>query len=67
MCLAFPTTMKGAAWDWYNNLSCGSVILFKNLAYFFYNQFTAGKKRKKDLTCLLSVALFGGKIERGEI
>src|SRR3954463_965673 len=56
MCLAFPTTLKGHARDWYNNLPRGSIISFRNLAVLFCNQFAAGKKRKRDATCLLSVA-----------
>src|SRR2546430_2653745 len=55
MCLAFPTTLKGHARDWYNNLPRGSVVSFRNLAVLFCNQFAAGKKRKRDATCLLSV------------
>src|SRR4051812_38328669 len=56
MWLAFPTTLKGAMRDWYNNLPRGSITSFRNLAFLFCNQFVAGKKRKKDSTCLLSVA-----------
>src|SRR3954469_15940420 len=55
MCLAFPTTLKGHARDWYNNLPRGSIVSFRNLAILFCNQFAAGKKRKRDATCLLSV------------
>src|SRR3954469_7158787 len=55
MCLAFPTTLKGSARDWYNNLPRGSVTSFRNLSLLFCNQFAAGKKRKRDSTCLLSV------------
>src|SRR3954471_6466326 len=55
MCLAFPTTLKGSARDWYNNLPRGSVTSFRNLSLLFCNQLAAGKKRKRDSTCLLSV------------
>src|SRR5438270_13714981 len=55
MCLTFPTTLKGPARDWYNNLPRGSVTSFRNLAFLFCNQFAAGKNRKRDSTCLLSV------------
>ena len=55
MCLAFPTTLKGHARDWYNNLPRGSIVSFRNLVVLFCNQFAAGKKRKRDATCLLSV------------
>src|SRR4051812_30655779 len=55
MCLAFPTTLKWPARDWYNNLPRGSITSFGNLAFLFCNQFAAGKKRKRDSTCLLSV------------
>src|SRR5438270_10940875 len=55
MCLAFPTTLKGHARDWYNNLPRGLIVSFRNLAILFCNQFATGKKRKRDATCLLSV------------
>lgn len=56
MRLAFPTTLKGPTRNWYNYLPRGSVTSIRNLTYLFCNQFVAGKKRKRDSTCLLSVA-----------
>src|SRR5436189_2714809 len=59
--MAFPTTLKGPARDWYNNLPRGSITSFRNLTFLFCNQFAAGKKMKRDSTFLLSVTQRGNE------
>src|SRR3954462_6146273 len=55
LCLAFPTTLKKAAREWYNNLSTGSINSFRDLSRSFRNQFAASKRRKKNLAQLLTI------------
>src|SRR3954464_13634004 len=55
LCLAFPTTLKKAAREWYNNLSAGSINSFRDLSRSFRNQFAASKRRKKNPAQLLTI------------
>src|SRR5204863_9669468 len=55
LCLAFPTTLKKAAREWYNNLSTGSINSFRDLSRSFRNQFSASKRRKKNPAQLLTI------------
>lgn len=54
-------TLGKAIEDWFNSLSRWAITSFRNLAYAFYNQFAARKKRKKNLACLLSITQKKGK------
>jgi hypothetical protein len=54
-CRAFPLTLKGVAKDWFTGLPPKSVGTFKELGRLFLTQFLATRKRKKDLTCLLTL------------
>src|SRR5438270_3999461 len=55
LCLAFLTTLKKAAREWYNNLSAGSINSFRDLSHSFRNQFAASKRRKKNSAQLLTI------------
>src|SRR5436190_6734854 len=55
LCLAFSTTLKKAAREWYNNLAPGSVGSFRDLSRYFRSQFAAGKRRKKNPAQLLAI------------
>src|SRR3954471_8730360 len=65
MCMAFPTTLKKAARDWFNSLLPGSIESFKAAA--FRNQFAARKKRRKNPASLLSVSQRPGEKLRSYI
>lgn len=54
MCMAFPTTLRKPAKDWFNSSPPTSIQSFKYLTYAFCNQFALSKK-KKNSTQLLSV------------
>src|SRR5438045_394916 len=54
LCLAFSTTLKKAAREWYNNLAPGSINSFRDLSRSFRNQFAASKRRKKNPAQLLT-------------
>lgn len=56
MCLTFPTTLWKASMEWFNNIQRGSIILFRNLAYAFINQFSYTKKQKMNKASFLFVA-----------
>src|SRR3954466_2985493 len=63
-CLAFSTTLKKAAREWYNNLAPGSVGSFRDLSRYFRNQFAAGKRRKKNPVQLLAITQKEGETLR---
>src|SRR4051812_41154505 len=67
MCMAFPTTLKKAAHDWFNSLGLGSIEFFRDLAAAFCNQFAASKKRRKNPASLLSVSQRPGEKLRSYI
>jgi hypothetical protein len=54
-CRAFPLTLTGVAKDWFTQLPPKSVSNFKELGYLFLTQFLATRKRKKNVTCLLTL------------
>src|SRR3954471_3819892 len=67
MCMAFPTTLKKAARDWFNRLGPGSIDSFTDLDAAFRNQFAASKKRTKNPASLLSVSQRPGEKLRSYI
>ena len=54
-CKAFPLTLRGVAKDWFTELPPKSVGTFKELRRLFLAQFLATWKRKKSVTCLLTL------------
>jgi hypothetical protein len=54
-CRTFPLTLKGVANDWFTGLPPKSVGTFKELGCLFLTQFLATRKRKKSVTCLLTL------------
>src|SRR2546430_16948617 len=64
LCLAFPTTLKKAAREWYNNLAPRSIGSFRDLSRSFRNQFAASKKRKKNPAQLFAITQKGGETLR---
>ena len=54
-CRAFPLTLRGVAKDWFTRLLLKSVGTFKALGRLFLAQFLATRKRKKRVTCLLTL------------
>ena len=54
-CRAFLLTLTGVANDWFTRLPPKSVDSLKELGYLFLAQFLATRKRKKNLTCLLTM------------
>ncbi|XP_059429048.1 uncharacterized protein LOC132162845 [Corylus avellana] len=54
-CRAFPLTLAGVAKDWFGRLLANSIDDFKTLGRLFLSQFLATRKRKKNLTYLLSL------------
>ena len=54
-CRAFPLTLKGVAKDWFTGLPPKSVGTFKELGHLFLAQFLTTRKRKKCVTCLLTL------------
>jgi hypothetical protein len=46
-CRAFPLTLSGSAWDWFQKLPPSSITCFDDLGRKFVTQFLAGCKRKK--------------------
>ena len=55
MCRAFPTTLKGAARIWFNQLMLNSVSIFKELSAQFTEHFIGGHRYKKSTACLMSI------------
>ena len=54
-CKAFPLTLIGVAKDWFTGLPPKSVGTFKELGILFLAQFLATRKKKKSVTCLLTL------------
>jgi hypothetical protein len=54
-CRDFPLTLTGVAKDWFTRLPLKSVNSFKELGLLFLAQFLATWKRKKNVTCLLTL------------
>src|SRR5438045_8845124 len=67
LCLAFSTTLKKVAREWYNNLSPGSIHSFRDLSHSFRNQFAASKRRKKNPAQLLTIIQKEGETIRSYV
>ncbi|KAH7844952.1 hypothetical protein Vadar_033624 [Vaccinium darrowii] len=52
---AFPVTLKGTSWMWFNKLKPQSISNFKQLSKSFVSYFIAGQKYNKPSTCLFSI------------
>ncbi|XP_059658664.1 uncharacterized protein LOC132304990 [Cornus florida] len=61
MCRAFPTTLKGSAWVWFNKLKPGSINDFDELIKQFIRHFITGMRHRNPATYLLNV-----KQDKGE-
>ena len=55
MCRAFPTTLKGAARIWFNQLMPNSISTFKELSAQFTVHIIGGHRYKKSMACLMSI------------
>ena len=55
ICRAFPTTLKGAARIWINQLTPNSISTFKELSAQFTAHFIGGHRYKKSTACLMSI------------
>ena len=55
MCRAFPTTLKGAARIWFNQLMPNSISTFKELSAQFTVHIIGGHRYKKSTDCLMSI------------
>ena len=55
MCRAFPTTLKGLAWVWFNKIPLNSVSAFEELSKLFVNNFIGGQRHKRSLSNLLTI------------
>ena len=55
MCRAFPTTLKGAARIWFNQLMPNSISTFKELSAQFTVHIIGGHRYKKSTACLMSI------------
>lgn len=54
-CKYFPTTLKGLAQSWFNDLAAGSISSFDQLSAMFSNHFVTSKRQKKTSWNLMSV------------
>lgn len=55
MCRAFPTTLKGFAQKWFNNLQLSNINSFSELSQSFISHFIGGRRYCKLATYLLNV------------
>jgi hypothetical protein len=55
VCPAFPLTLSGNVWDWFERLPSGSINKFEDLGREFLMQFRAARTRKKPLGYLLTL------------
>ena len=53
MCRAFPTTLKGLAWLWFNKIP--SIGSFQELSNLFFNNFIGGQRHKHSSSSLLII------------
>ncbi|XP_019106125.1 uncharacterized protein LOC104898895 [Beta vulgaris subsp. vulgaris] len=54
-CRFFPTTLKGLALNWFQELPAGIILDFSTLEHLFIHQFVAGKRQNKTSLHLMGV------------
>ena len=55
LCRSFPTTLKGAAREWFNKLPTSSIDNFKQLSGSFVCHFVCGQRPKRTANHLLTI------------
>ena len=55
LCHSFPTTLKGAAWEWFNKLPASSIDTFEQLSSSFVRHFVGGQRPKRTANHLLTI------------
>ncbi|XP_075655052.1 uncharacterized protein LOC142625249 [Castanea sativa] len=55
MCRTFPTTLKGAAREWFTKLSTSSIDNFEQLSSTFLRHFVGGQRPKRPTNHLLTI------------
>ena len=55
LCRSFPTTLKGAAREWFTKLSTSSVDSFEQLSNAFLRHFIGGQRPKRPADHLLTI------------
>ena len=55
MCRSFPTTLKGAAREWFTKLSTSSIDNFDQLSSAFLRHFIGGQRLKRPIDYLLTI------------
>ena len=55
LCCSFPTTLKGAAREWFTKLLTSSVDNFKQLSNVFLRHFIGGQRPKRSADHLLTI------------
>ncbi|XP_065620078.1 respiratory burst oxidase homolog protein C-like [Quercus suber] len=55
LCRSFPTTLKGAAWEWFTKLPRSSIDTFEQLSNAFLQHFIGGQRPKRTADHLLTI------------
>ena len=55
LCRSFPTTLKGAAREWFNKLPTSSIDNFEKLSSSFVRHFVVGQRPKRTVDHLLTI------------
>ncbi|XP_023921461.1 uncharacterized protein LOC112032927 [Quercus suber] len=55
LCCLFPTTLKGAAWEWFTKLPTSSIDNFEQLSRSFVCHFVGGQRPKRIANHLLTI------------
>ena len=55
LCRSFPTTLKGAAREWFNKLPTSSIDNFEQLSSSFVHHFVGGQRPKRIVDHLLTI------------
>ena len=61
LCMAFPTTLKGAARVWFSKILLGTIADFKQLNKGFVHHFIGGQRHKKPTGHLLNIQQVEGE------